>query len=71
MRHINGEAQNLGFVKFAEYAYLEVLGGKSRYEEFPMGECGKDHMYMKKFIACVMQKDVGISADADTGAAGR
>ena len=45
---INGDAQNLGFVEFAELAYVEILTYKPRYIEFLLVEIGDAEIQEKK-----------------------
>ena len=65
-----GGAQKLGFGEFAEYTYVEILTYKPKYAEFLMAQGKRDHIDMEKFLDRAMYKDVGVTADSETGASG-
>ena len=71
MRHIDGEAQKLGFLEFDEYPYLGLLAGNPMYAEFPMGEWGGRPPGYEEILRLRNAENVGIIVGAETGDAER
>ena len=48
---------------------MEIMTLGPKYVEFLMNEGQRGHIDMGNFTECVVRKDVGITADIETGAA--